>query len=69
VGGLEGENAGEGVDADVVLGAVAHRGERHHAWVLQLAEGELGLGLGPVAGDHLGGRPVVVIGDQHVLAE
>src|SRR2546427_5788553 len=28
-----------------------------------------GLGLGPVAGDHLGGGPVVVAGDQHVLAE
>src|SRR6266498_2259791 len=24
---------------------------------------------GPVAGDDLGGRPVVVVGDQHVLAE
>jgi len=24
---------------------------------------------GPVAGDHLGGGPVVVVGDQHVLAE
>ena len=31
--------------------------------------GKLGLGLGAVAGDHLGGRPVVVIGNEHVLAE
>ena len=30
---------------------------------------ELGLGLGPVAGDDLRDGPVVVIGDQHVLAE
>ena len=37
--------------------------------VFELAEGELGLGLGPVPGDHLGHRPVVVAGDQHVLAE
>jgi hypothetical protein len=29
----------------------------------------LGLGLGPVGGDHLRGGPVVVVGDQHVLAE
>ena len=43
--------------------------ERHDAGVFQLAEGELGLGLGPVPGDDLGDGPVVVAGDQHVLAE
>jgi hypothetical protein len=48
---------------------VEHRGERHGAGVFELAEGELGLGLGPVAGDDLGGGPVVVVGDQDVLAE
>jgi len=37
--------------------------------VFHLAEGELGFGLGPVPGDDLGHGPVVVIGDQHVLAE
>src|SRR5512135_3894383 len=31
-------------------------------------KGELGFGLGPVPGDDLGHGPVVVIGDQHVLA-
>ena len=30
---------------------------------------ELGFGLRPVPGDHVGDRPVVVAGDQHVLAE
>src|SRR5512147_1588901 len=43
--------------------------ERHDVAVLELAEGELGLGLGPVAGYHLGDRPVVVVADQDVLAE
>ena len=69
VGDLQGQHAGEGMDADVVLGPVEHRGERHDPGVFELPEGGLGLGLGPVAGDHLGGGPVVVIGDQHVLAE
>ena len=69
VGDLQGQDAGEDVDADVVLGPVVHRGERHHVRVFHLPEGELGLGLGPVAGDHLSCRPVVVVGDQDVLAE
>ena len=34
-----------------------------------LPEGGFGLGLGPVGGDDLGGGPVVVVGDQDVLAE
>ena len=55
--------------ADVVLGPVMHRGERHNVRVFHLPEGELGLGLGPVAGNHLGDGPVVVIGDEDVLAE
>ena len=66
---LQGQDAGEDVHVDVVLGPVEHRGERHHVRVFHLAEGELGFGLGPVAGDDLGGGPVVVVGDQHVLAE
>ena len=37
--------------------------------IFELEEGELCLGLGPVAGDYLGNGPVVVIGDEHVLAE
>ena len=69
VGDLQGEDAGEDVDADVVLGPVEHGAEGDNARVLELAESELGLGLGPVAGDDLGGWPVVMIGDEHVLAE
>src|SRR5260221_899260 len=69
VGDLQGEYAGEHVHSDVVLGPVVHRGERHDAAVLELPEGELRFGLGPVAGDHLGGGPVVVAGDQDVFAE
>src|SRR5258706_240887 len=68
-GDRQGEYAGEHVHSDVVLGPVVHRGERHDAAVLELPEGELRFGLGPVAGDHLGGGPVVVAGDQDVLAE
>ena len=49
VGDLQGEHAREDVDADVVVGPVGHRGEGHHMRVLHLPEGELGLGLGPVA--------------------
>ena len=45
-------------------------GEKETTWgSFSLAEGELGFGLGPVAGDDLGGGPVVVVGDQDVLAE
>src|SRR5258708_4693016 len=69
VGELEGEHAGEDVDADVVLGPVEHRAEGGDAGVFHLPEGGLGLGLGPVGGDDLGGRPVVVVCDQDVLAE
>jgi len=59
VGELEGEHAGEQVHADVVVGPVVHRGERHHAPVFELPEGELGVGLGAVAGHDLGDRPVI----------
>ena len=69
VGDLEGQDAGEDVDADVVLGPVMHGRERHDAGVFHLAEGELGFGLGPVPGHDPGHGPVVVIGDQDVLAE
>ena len=69
VGDLQGEHAGEGVHADVVLGPVVHRGEGDHVRVFKLAEAGLGLGLGPVTGDRLGYGPVVMVGDQHVLAE
>jgi hypothetical protein len=37
--------------------------------VLELAEAELGIRLGPVAGDDLGDRPPVAAGDQYPLAE
>jgi Domain of unknown function (DUF4158) len=66
---LQGEDAGEHVDADVVFGPVEHRGERYDVRVFHLPEGGLGYGLGAVAGDHLGDGPVVVVGDEHVFAE
>ena len=44
-------------------------GRRRRRGVFELAEAGLGLGLGPVAGDYLGDGPVVMVGDQHVLAE
>src|SRR5262249_49423521 len=69
VGDLQGEHAGLGVDSDVVVGEVVHGGEGDHVWVFHLPEGELGLGLGAVAGHDLGDRPVVVVGDEHVLTE
>jgi hypothetical protein len=69
VGALEGQDAGEDVNADVVLGPVMHGRERHDAGVFHLPEGELGLGLGPVPGHDLGHGPAVVADDQDVLAE
>ena len=69
LGDLEGEDAGEHVHADVVVGPVLHRGERHDVRVFELAEGELGVGLGAVGGDDIGDRPVVAVGDEHALAE
>src|SRR6266700_3145396 len=47
----------------------AGRGEGHHVRVFELAESGFGVGLGAVAGDHLGYRPVVAAGDQDPLAE
>src|SRR5664279_3496351 len=40
VGQLQGQHAGEGVDGDVVLGPVVHRGERHLVRVFELTEAE-----------------------------
>ena len=37
--------------------------------VFELAEGELGLGLGAVAGHHLGDRPVLAVGDQDTFTK
>ncbi len=48
---------------------VPHRGEGDDLGVLELAESGLGVGLGAVAGDHLGRRPLVAAGDQDPLAE
>ena len=42
---------------------------RRAAAMTALRLARLGLGLGPVGGDDLGGGPVVVVGDQDVLAE
>src|SRR5712691_12175799 len=57
------------LDGDGVLGPVEHRAEGGGARVFHLPEGGLGLGLGPVGGDDLGGGPVVVVCDEDVLAE
>src|SRR5208283_4954884 len=69
VGELEGEYAGEDVDADVVLGPVEHGAEGGGAGVFHLPEGGLSLRLGPVGGDDLGGGPAVVVCDEDVFAE
>jgi hypothetical protein len=69
VGDLQGQDAGEGVDADVVVGRVVHGAEGDHVGVFELAEGEFGLGLAAVAGHHVGDRPVLAVGDQDTLAE
>ena len=49
VGGLQGEDAGERVDADVVIGPVVHGREGHDVGVFELPEGVLDVGLGPVS--------------------
>ena len=65
----EGEHAGEQVHADLVVGEVADRGERHHVRVLGLAEPGFEVLLGPVGVDDLLEGPVVVVGDQDPLTE
>src|SRR5664279_5523049 len=40
VGELQGEDAGEGVDGDVVVGPVVHRGEGHFVGIFELPESE-----------------------------
>lgn len=52
-----------------VLDPVVHGRQRHHVAVFELAEGELGFGLGAVAGHDFGHGPGVVVGDQDVFAE
>jgi hypothetical protein len=48
---------------------VVHGAEGDHVGVFELAEAELGLGLGAVAGDYLGDWPVLAVGDQDTFAE
>ena len=69
MGDHEGEDAGLGVDADVVVGPVVHGAERDDVGVFELAEAELGVGLGAVAGHDVGDGPVVVVGDEDPFAE
>ena len=68
VGDLQGEDAGEGVHADIVFGPVVHGRERNDMGVFELPEAVLRIGLGPVGGDDVGDRPVVVGGDQVYVA-
>jgi hypothetical protein len=44
-------------------------GEGDRVGVFELAEGELGLGLGAVSGHYLGGGPGLPVGDQDAFAE
>jgi len=69
VGDLQGEDAGEGVYADVVIGPVVHGRERDDVGVFELAEAGLGVGLGAVGGDDVGDGPVLAVGDEDPFAE
>jgi hypothetical protein len=51
VGDLQRQRAVEGVHADLVLGPVVHRRERHHVRVFELPEAVFAVGLGAVPGD------------------
>ena len=68
VGDGQGEHAVEHVHPDLGVGPVVHRAERDHVRVFELAEAELGVGLGAVGGDDVGHRPVAV-GEQDPFAE
>ena len=63
-----GRHAGE-VCTRILWSVQWNIGENETAWGSWVAETELGVGLGSVAGNDLGGGPVVVVGDQDVLAE
>src|SRR6266536_3596613 len=65
----QGQHAVEDVDADLLVGPVVHGAKRHHLGVLELAEPGFDLGLGAVGGHHLGGGPLVAVGEQDPLAE
>src|SRR5215470_18726780 len=69
VGCGQGQDAGEQVDSDLVVGAVADRGEGHHVGVFGLAESGFEVFLAAVGVDDGGGWPVVVVGDQDAFAE
>src|SRR2546426_2958098 len=60
----EGEDAVEGVDADLLVGPVPHGTEADDVGVFHLAEVAFGFGLGAVGGDRLGVGPVVVVGEE-----
>jgi hypothetical protein len=65
----QGQDAVEDVYPDLGLGPVEHWGEAVDVGVFELAESLLDVVLGSVAGDDLGGGPVVVGGDQESFAE
>ena len=69
VRGRQRQDAAEHVDADLRVGVVVHGAEGDHVGVFELAEPELGLGLGAVAGDDFGDGPVVAVGDEEPFAE
>ena len=69
VGDGEGEHAVEDVDPDFLFGPVVHRGEGDQVAVFELREAFFDVGLGAVGGDHVGGRPVVAVGEQDPFAE
>lgn len=64
-----GQDAGEGVHADMAVSPAVHRLERVHMAVLELSEGDLDVGLGAVGTHDLGLCPVVLVGNQDPFAE
>ena len=55
--------------ADLLVGPVVHGAERHDLGIFELAEPELGVGLRPVGGYHVGDTPLVAVGEQDSFAE
>ena len=63
------EDAVEDVDADLLVGPVVHRAERHHVGVFLLPESGFDFGLGAVGRDDVADRPGVAVGEQDAFAE
>jgi len=77
LGGLASHQVGESecgdavgdVEPDVGVAPVPHRGEADDLGVFELVEAGFGVELAAVAGDDLGARPVLAVGDQQAFAE